>query len=49
MLPPGFCGSINLTVPLVTALGLADRPGQAGTIGPIDPWQARDLVALRRG
>jgi len=49
LLPPGFCGSINLTVPLVTALGLADRPGQAGTIGPIDPWQARDLVASAAG
>ena len=49
VLPPGFCGSINLTVPLVTALGLADRPGQAGTIGPIDPWQARDLVRSAAG
>ena len=48
-LPPGFCGSINLTVPLVTALGLADRPGQAGTIGPIDPWLARDLVRSAAG
>jgi hypothetical protein len=44
VLPPGFCGSINLTVPLVTALGLADRPGQAGALGPVDPWLARDLV-----
>ncbi|MGH3225266.1 MAG: hypothetical protein ACRDPY_42390, partial [Streptosporangiaceae bacterium] len=44
VLPPGFCGQVNLTVPLVTALGLADRPGQAGTLGPIDPWLARDLV-----
>ena len=49
VLPPGFCGSINLTVPLVTALGLADRPGQAGTIGPIDPWLARDLVRSAAG
>ncbi|MGH3188113.1 MAG: DUF222 domain-containing protein [Streptosporangiaceae bacterium] len=49
VLPPGFCGSINLTVPLVTALGLADRPGQAGTLGPIDPWQARDLVRSAAG
>jgi len=48
-LPPGFCGSINLTVPLVTALGLADRPGQAGTLGPVDPWLARDLVAAAAG
>ena len=42
--PPGFCGHVNLTVPLVTALGLADRPGQAGLLCPIDPWLARDLV-----
>ena len=49
VLPPGFCGSINLTVPLVTALGLADRPGQAGTLGPVDPWQARDLIAASAG
>jgi hypothetical protein len=44
VLPPGFRGQINLTVPLVTALGLADRPGQAGLLGPVDPWLARDLV-----
>jgi Domain of unknown function (DUF222) len=44
VLPPGFCGQINLTVPLVTALGLADRPGLAGLLGPVDPWLARDLV-----
>ncbi len=49
VVPPGFCGSINLTVPLVTALGLADRPGQAGTLGPVDPWQARDLIAASAG
>ncbi len=49
VLPPGFCGSINLTVPLVTALGLADRPGQAGTLGPVDPWLARDLVRSAAG
>ena len=49
VLPPGFCGSTNLTVPLVTALGLADRPGQAGTLGPVDPWLARDLVRSATG
>jgi len=49
VLPPGFCGSINLTVPLVTALGLADRPGQAGSLGPVDPWLARDLIASAAG
>src|SRR3984885_363293 len=49
VLPPGFCGQINLTVPLVTALGLADRPGQAGLRGPVDPWLARDLVRSAAG
>jgi Domain of unknown function (DUF222) len=42
--PPGFAGKVNLTVPLATALGLADRPGEIPGIGPIDPGLARDLV-----
>ena len=45
MIPPGFAGRVNLTVPLATALGLADRPGEAAGIGPVDPWLARDLAA----
>ncbi len=45
MIPPGFAGRLNLTVPLATVLGLADRPGEAAGIGPIDPWLARDLAA----
>ena len=44
MIPPGFAGWVNLTVPLATVLGLADRPGEAAGIGPIDPWLARDLA-----
>ena len=36
-IPPGFAGRINLTVPLTTVLGLADRPGEIPGIGPIDP------------
>jgi hypothetical protein len=36
---------VNLTVPLGTAAGLADRPGQLGGHGPVDPWLARDLAA----
>ena len=35
----------TLTVPLVTLAGLADRPGELGGIGPVDPWLARDLAA----
>ncbi len=42
--PTGFAARLNLTVPLTTALGLTDRPGEAGTLGPIDPWLARDLA-----
>jgi hypothetical protein len=32
-------------VPLTTAAGLADRPGEIPGIGPVDPWLARDLAA----
>ena len=42
--PAGVRGSLNLTVPLVTLLGLADRPGEAGGFGPVDPDLARDLA-----
>ena len=37
VIPPGFAGRLNLTIPLATVLGLADRPGEAAGIGPIDP------------
>ena len=40
----GFVGRVTLTVPLGTAAGLADRPGELGGLGPVDPWLARDLV-----
>ena len=45
MIPAGFAGKINLTVPAVTLLGLADRPGEIAGIGPVDPDLARDLAA----
>jgi hypothetical protein len=41
----GFAGRVALTVPLATVTGLADRPGEIGGIGPVDPWLARDLAA----
>jgi hypothetical protein len=41
---PGFAAWVNLTVPLCTLTELADRPGELGGLGPIDPWLARDLV-----
>jgi hypothetical protein len=40
----GFAANVNLTVPLATTRGLADRPGDLSGFGPIDPWLARDLV-----
>ena len=42
--PAGFAGRVTLTVPLATLAGLADRPGELGGLGPIDPWLARDLA-----
>jgi hypothetical protein len=41
----GFGGRVTLTVPLGTAAGLADRPGELAGHGPVDPWLARDLAA----
>jgi hypothetical protein len=41
----GFAGQVTLTVPLGTAAGLADRPGELAGHGPVDPWLARDLAA----
>jgi hypothetical protein len=37
VIPPGFAGKVNLTIPLATLLGLAGRPGEMAGIGPIDP------------
>jgi hypothetical protein len=42
--PSGFAGRVALTVPLATVTGLADRPGELGGLGPVDPWLARDLA-----
>jgi hypothetical protein len=42
--PAGFAGRINLTIPLATLAGLAERPGEIPGIGPIDPGLARDLA-----
>jgi Domain of unknown function (DUF222) len=50
--PPGFAAKVNLTValadltlPLLTFLGLAERPGTISRIGPVDPDLARTLAA----
>jgi hypothetical protein len=44
VIPAGFAGKINLTVPGATLLYLADRPGEISGIGPVDPDLARDLA-----
>jgi hypothetical protein len=48
---PGTCacgptGSVNLTMPLGTWLGLSDAPGHATGYGPLDADDSRDLAAL---
>ena len=50
-IPPGFAARVNLTIPATTVLDLADRPGEMGGIGPVDPDLARDLAraAARSG
>jgi hypothetical protein len=45
VIPPGFAGRVTLTIPAVTMLDLADRPGMMAGIGPLDPDLARDLAA----
>jgi len=44
VLPAGFAGRMNLTIPLVTLLHLADRPGELPGLGPVDPALTRDLA-----
>ena len=49
LVPAGFAANVNLTVPLATIQGLADRPGDLSGFGPIDPWLARDLTRAAAG
>jgi Domain of unknown function (DUF222) len=42
---PALPARSNLTLPLATLLGLADRPGAAHGLGPLDPALVRDLAA----
>jgi hypothetical protein len=45
MISPGFAGQVTVTIPEATLTGRADRPGELGGIGPVDPDLARDLAA----
>ncbi len=42
----GLAGMIHLTLPAVTWLGLAGRPGELAGLGPVDPQTSRDLADL---
>jgi hypothetical protein len=42
---PAVAALINITVPLDTLLGQSATPGEAAGYGPLDPGDARDLVA----
>jgi len=47
-LPAGFAGRVNLTIPLATLLGLAERPGEIPGLGPIDPDPGTSPTPSRR-
>jgi hypothetical protein len=42
---PPLAARANLTLPLATLLGLAERPGAGHGLGPLDPALVRDLAA----
>jgi hypothetical protein len=42
---PGFAANTNMTIPMLSLLGRAERPGEAHGLGVIDPDLARRLVA----
>jgi Domain of unknown function (DUF222) len=44
VIPAGFIGRLHLTIPLITLLDLADRPGEIPGLGAVDPALARDLA-----
>ena len=46
---PALTARSNLTFPLATLLGLAERPGAAHGLGPLDPALVRDLAAAAAG
>ncbi len=41
----GFAANVELTIPLATLLGIAERAGEADWLGAIDPDLARSLAA----
>jgi len=43
---PALAAWSNLTLPLATLLGMAERPGAGHGLGPLDPALVRDLAAV---
>ena len=43
--PTGLAANTNLTIPLLTLLGLAEHPGEAHGLGALDPDLARQFAA----
>jgi hypothetical protein len=41
----GLTGTVNLTVPMATLLGIADAPGELGGFGPVTAYTAREIAA----
>lgn len=46
---PGTAARINLTIPMLTLLGLAERPGEMPGLGAVDPDLARELARASSG
>jgi hypothetical protein len=41
----GLAGSVHLTMPLASWLGMSDQPGEAAGHGPLDAWSCRNLAS----
>jgi hypothetical protein len=41
---PAINARVNLTLPLITQMGLAERPGEAHGLGSLDPALVRQLA-----
>ena len=42
--PARLSGTVNLTVPLATLLGITDAPGELGSFGPVTAFTARQIA-----
>ena len=47
--PARLSGTVNLTVPLATLLGITDAPGELGAFGPVTAFTARQIATEAMG